>query len=94
MDHTGFPMTYLLDLHHIAGHPRRRKFTCRLVISQGRGVAYSPWLDDAFPDSARRGIHRLRKTVALSDYLQSTANLDGEPKSFTRGNDIDSLMRH
>ncbi len=51
------------------------------VISQGGGVAYSPWLDGAFFDSARRGIHRLRKTVALSDYIQSTTNFDGEPKA-------------
>ena len=80
MDHTGFPRAYLLDLHHIAGHPRRRKFNCRPGISQGGGVTYSPWLDGAFPDPARCGIHRLRKILALSDYLQSATNLDGEPK--------------
>ena len=85
MDHTGFPRAYLLDLHHIVGHPRRRKFNCRLRISQGGGVAYSPWLDGAFFDPARRGTHRLRKIFALSDYLQSTTNLDGEPNISSRG---------
>ena len=84
LDHPGFPRAYLLDLHHIVGHPRRRKFNCRLRISQGGGVAYSPWLDGAFFDPACRGIHRLRKTVALSDCIQSTTNFDGEPKAQLR----------
>ena len=90
MDHTGFPRACLLDLRHIAGRPRHRKFNCRLVISQGRGVAYSPWLDGAFPDPARRRIHRLRKIFALSDYLQSTTNLDGEPNISSRGDWVES----
>ena len=58
-----------------------RKFNCRLLISQGESVANSSWLDGAFLDPARRGIHRLRKTLALSDCIQSTTGLDGEPKA-------------
>ena len=64
LDHPGFPGAYLLDLHHIARHPRHLKFNCRPVISPARSVAHSLWLNGAFPDPARRRLRRLRKSPA------------------------------
>jgi len=63
LDHPGFPGAYLLDLHHIARHPRHLKFNCRPVISPVRSVAHSLWLNGAFPDPARRRLRRLRKVL-------------------------------
>src|SRR4029077_10543676 len=80
LDQTGFPGTYLLDLPHFASHPGRLEFNCRLVISQVRSVAHSPWFNAAFPDPARRTLRRLRKN-ARAGHLESTANFDGESQT-------------
>src|SRR5205809_2764066 len=45
LDHTGFPGTYLLDLHHVYRHGRHRKFDCCPVIPKIRSVAHSRWVN-------------------------------------------------
>jgi hypothetical protein len=64
LDYTGFPRAYLLDLHRGSRRPCRFKFNCGPVISQVRSVAHSLCLNDGFPDPARHGLRRLRKTVS------------------------------
>ena len=78
MDHTGFPVTYFLDLHHVACHPRRLKFNWRRIISQVRSPAHSFLVNGAFRDSARRRPRRLRKAVARRGHFPLTANFDRE----------------
>jgi len=66
-----------LDLRHSGRYRGRRKFNCRLVISQGRSVAHSLRLNRAFPGPPCRRRRRLRK-IAPGHHLHSTVNFDGE----------------
>ena len=75
LDHIRFPGAYLLDLHHVASHPRHLKFHCRPVVSQLRSIAYSRLLTGAFRDSSRRRLLLLRKATPRAGRLQSTNEL-------------------
>jgi hypothetical protein len=78
LDHAGFQGAYLLDLHHVARHPRRPKFNWHRVISQVRSIAHSLLVNGAFYDSARHRFLRVRNAVARTGHLQLTTNFSPE----------------
>ncbi len=64
LDHTRFPRSYLLDLRHVARHPRHPEFNWRGVVSQVGSIAHSFLVDGPFRDSARHRLRRLWKAAA------------------------------
>jgi hypothetical protein len=87
LDHTRFPRTYPLDLHHIPRHRCRLKFNCRPVISQVRSIVHSLLVNGALRDSARSRLRRLRKAAARTGQLRLTANntFPSPSSAFTTG---------